>query len=95
MSKRILQAIADPATSNWVRKALNNAVGRDPVDAANDAELVAELLKEEADAVFAAGVGRVAYQEPVLPADPPLLRAAAIARNAYRVMTGPRRYPEN
>ena len=70
MSKRILEVIADPATSNWVRKALNSAVGRDPVDAANDAELVADLLKEEADAVFAAGVGRVHHSHRVAPRRP-------------------------
>lgn len=33
-----------PGTSHWLREALLKAVERDPVDAANDAEVLAELL---------------------------------------------------
>jgi len=34
----------DPATSSWLRSALSSALCRDPVDAANDADILAKLL---------------------------------------------------
>ena len=34
----------DPACSHWLRNSLVSALRRDPVDAANDAELLARLL---------------------------------------------------
>jgi hypothetical protein len=36
--------LASAATSSWLKDALRSAVRRDPVDAANDAELLASLL---------------------------------------------------
>jgi hypothetical protein len=39
------QILNDPATSYWLRDALRSALKRDIVDAANDAEALAELLK--------------------------------------------------
>jgi hypothetical protein len=36
--------LADPAASSWLKNALQDALSRDPVDAANDAEIVAKLL---------------------------------------------------
>jgi len=38
------QVIADPATSFWLKRTLVSALTRDPVDAANDAEVLARLL---------------------------------------------------
>ena len=38
------QVLADPTTSFWLCRALRGALARDPVDAANDAELLARLL---------------------------------------------------
>lgn len=37
--------LADPSCSSWLRAALQEAKGRDPVDAANDADLLASVLK--------------------------------------------------
>ena len=35
---------ADPAASFWLKTALRSALSRDPVDAANDSEIMARLL---------------------------------------------------
>lgn len=43
--------LADPSCSNWLRNALTTALTRDPVDAANDAEVMAKLLAARADAI--------------------------------------------
>lgn len=40
----IEQVLADPAASDWLKVALRSALSRDPVDAANDAEVLAKLL---------------------------------------------------
>ncbi len=40
----ITHMIAHPATSDWLRQALQSAIQRDPVDAMNDAELLLELV---------------------------------------------------
>jgi hypothetical protein len=41
----------DPAASDWLKNALLHAINRDPVDAANDAELLCRILKLRAAAV--------------------------------------------
>lgn len=38
------EILADPAASSWLKNALREALSRDPVDAANDAEVLAKLL---------------------------------------------------
>jgi hypothetical protein len=40
----IEEILADPSASFWLRNALLAALSRDPVDAANDAEVLARLL---------------------------------------------------
>jgi hypothetical protein len=45
----------DFAASNWLKLALTSALERDPVDAANDAEVLAAVLRERCDAVLFAG----------------------------------------
>jgi len=40
----IEQILADPAASDWLKTALHSALSRDPVDAANDSEILAKLL---------------------------------------------------
>lgn len=40
----IVQVLADPAASFWIKQALTSALTRDPVDAAHDAGLLARLL---------------------------------------------------
>lgn len=36
---------ADPAASNWLKAVLQSALLRDPVDAVNDVEMLAEILR--------------------------------------------------
>lgn len=38
------EILKDPSTSGWLRGALSTALLRDPVDAANDAEVLAVVL---------------------------------------------------
>jgi hypothetical protein len=40
----IEEVLRDPSASSWLKAALRSALGRDPVDAANDAEALARLL---------------------------------------------------
>lgn len=40
----VQSVLASPDASVWLKVALQSALQRDPVDAANDAELLAELL---------------------------------------------------
>ncbi len=39
---------ADPAASRWLREALDAAMERDPLDAARDARMLADLLDARA-----------------------------------------------
>jgi hypothetical protein len=38
------EILSDPGASYWLQNALRSALSRDPVDAANDADLMARLL---------------------------------------------------
>jgi hypothetical protein len=40
----IKDVLRDPAASSWLKTALRTALERDPVDAANDAEMLLRLL---------------------------------------------------
>jgi hypothetical protein len=42
----IEQVLSDPSASFWLKAALGSALDRDPVDAANDAEVLFRLLDE-------------------------------------------------
>jgi hypothetical protein len=44
--------LADPAASHWLKAALRSALTRDPVDAANDADVLAQLLDRRVRAVL-------------------------------------------
>lgn len=48
----ITQVLADPAASFWIKQTLTSALSRDPVDAANDADLVARLLDKRCREAF-------------------------------------------
>jgi hypothetical protein len=41
----IEKILGDPAASSWLKNALRSALWRDPVDAANDAAVLARLLE--------------------------------------------------
>jgi hypothetical protein len=47
----ICAALNDPSSSVWLHSALSSALERDPVDAANEAEALARLLRERAEEV--------------------------------------------
>lgn len=51
MDAQALAVLNHPATSKWLREALRSAMDRDPVDATNDAEYLAQLLRERCDAI--------------------------------------------
>ena len=40
----VTEVLADPAASNWLRRSLESALERDPVDALNDALVLASVL---------------------------------------------------
>jgi hypothetical protein len=40
----IEEVLRDPAVSFWLKHSLRSALSRDPVDAANDAEVLARIL---------------------------------------------------
>jgi hypothetical protein len=40
------QVLSDPGASFWLKNALRDALTRDPVDAANDAEVLAQVLDQ-------------------------------------------------
>jgi len=46
-----LKVTEDPAASDWLKNALLDAINRDPVDAAGDAEVLCRILKLRAAAV--------------------------------------------
>ncbi len=45
------EVVADYSASFWVKDALRSALKRDPVDAANDAAVLARVLDERAKAM--------------------------------------------
>ena len=49
------EVLADPAASFWLKMALRSALRRDPVDAAHDSEVLAQLLGQRCDAILSAG----------------------------------------
>lgn len=51
----IERVLSDFATSDWLKTSLAWALRRDPVDAAADAEYLAELLGERCDAILRPG----------------------------------------
>ena len=42
----VRQILEDPAVSDWLKTALTEAIARDPVDALNDALLLAQTLDD-------------------------------------------------
>lgn len=48
----IRAVLASPAASGWIKRALESALERDPVDAVNDAEFLLSLLSARLDRTF-------------------------------------------
>lgn len=44
--------LADPAVTDWIKQVLSDALQRDPVKAARDVTLAAEVLQARADAIL-------------------------------------------
>jgi hypothetical protein len=57
------EVLADPAASFWLKAALHSALSRDPVDAANDSEILARLLERRCREIIES-----ASKHPTLPA---------------------------
>ena len=53
----VREIVDDPATSEWLRLALTDAMGRDPIDAANDADTLASVLTMRAELLLRNGSG--------------------------------------
>ena len=51
--EEIGQMLADPGLSDWFKQALSSSLKRDPVDAANDAELLSAVLDRRSQAIAA------------------------------------------
>jgi tRNA U34 5-methylaminomethyl-2-thiouridine-forming methyltransferase MnmC len=49
--QKALKVAQDPVASDWLKNALVEAINRDPVDAANDAEILCRILLLRAAAV--------------------------------------------
>jgi hypothetical protein len=45
----IKELLASPHSSEWLRKCLISAMTRDPIDAAHDAEMLAQILSSRAE----------------------------------------------
>jgi hypothetical protein len=48
----VAEILTDRAASKWLKESLEKALARDPVDALNDALLLASLLEAQLRAVF-------------------------------------------
>ena len=51
----IEEVLTDPTASFWLQAALRSALERDPVDAANDSEILASLLDRRCRSILKAG----------------------------------------
>lgn len=58
INEEIQAVLSNPGTSDWLKSSLEKAIHRDCVDAANDAELLHDLLNRRCDAVLNAAAGQ-------------------------------------
>lgn len=59
VENEIRAVLVDPASSSWLKVALRTALERDPVDAASEAEGLAELLGRRADVMLIRSVAEI------------------------------------
>ena len=50
--KLIDDVLNDPTISHWLKSSLSSALNRDPLDAANDAEMLLLILSQRLNAFF-------------------------------------------
>ena len=55
LQDHIVTVLADPEASYWLKNALLSAMTRDPIDARNDAEVLASLLQQSAEQALRIG----------------------------------------
>ena len=56
IAEEIVNILADPCASDWLKHALASNCPRDPVDAAHDADFLAKLMARRAKAVAEAAL---------------------------------------
>ena len=54
--------LREPGTSSWMKVALTTALERDPVDAVNDAELLAIVLRHRVEVIQSQALAAVAIK---------------------------------
>jgi hypothetical protein len=52
LTEEMARVLRDSAASDWLKQTLMDAIDRDPVDAAVDAEILCQLLSSRAEAVL-------------------------------------------
>lgn len=57
----INRVLTDSAASDWLKHTILDALKRDPIDAANDAEILSSLLTRRAEAVLHQDPSTVVY----------------------------------
>ncbi len=62
----IRQILNGPGTSYWLKNALTAALDRDPVDAVNDAELLAIVLRHRAEVIQSEALAAVAIRRAMM-----------------------------
>ena len=58
-TRDIARVLVDPSASHWLKNAISSSLDRDPVDAANDAAVLSQLLQQRADAILAGDLKRL------------------------------------
>jgi len=58
-TRDIARVLVDSSASHWLKNAISSSLDRDPVDAANDAAVLSQLLQQRADAILAGDLAPV------------------------------------
>ena len=58
----ICRTLNDPAVSDWLKRAIEDLILRDPVDAANDTEFLAKLMSDRAQLSYEIAARKIAKQ---------------------------------
>jgi len=58
-TRDIARVLVDASASHWLKNAISSSLDRDPVDAANDAAVLSQLLQQRADAILAGDLERL------------------------------------
>jgi hypothetical protein len=61
LTQDISRVLRDPSASNWLKSAMVDSLERDPVEAANDAEILAALLQARAEVILSGEVADQLY----------------------------------